>query len=457
MAIVGLQRRWACMRHRWKFVTTATVILCLLLNLTFVSPVLAQELPAGPNPADTSADWAEFNREQLGTFRVARIRSALLPGVVIGGHYSGPFKQLQQPYTASGRLEEQLEEAVRQVVADELTQAGYRVAQTDGEGLFEDLLLEEEAARFLIGGKIVQASFNSYHSWWGDRSEDERTVRWMLLDRERNRIVYSHETQGSAIVPGVNNPAATYEAMRASFRDWLAQPQLLAALQQGQVIASVAPTHYEIPARPGMDHPLKADQIAREAVPAIVRVRSPGGRGSGFVIDEAGLVVTNWHVVEDAFSVKIDLYDGASRTGRVVKRDAHTDLALIQLQGAPVDVPALAVCHTQAVKVGEPVVAIGHPLSFTNTVTQGIISGIRRQGDRTLLQTDVAVNPGNSGGPLLNTTGVVVGIVTEKVASRGIEGLSFALPIGEALQKLDVAVMPPNQGDLDRCGNPVRA
>jgi serine protease Do len=118
-------------------------------------------------------------------------------------------------------------------------------------------------------------------------------------------------------------------------------------------------------------------------------------------------------------------------------------------------VSGLPICHTDVVRVGQSVVAIGNPLSFSNSVTQGIVSGFRRNSSRSLIQTDTAVNPGNSGGPLLNREGAVIGIVTEKIASEGIEGLGFALPIGEVLQRLNVSIDLPTNSNLDPCGNPL--
>lgn len=129
-------------------------------------------------------------------------------------------------------------------------------------------------------------------------------------------------------------------------------------------------------------------------------------------------------------------------------------VALVKLEGEKMNVPGLPICYTHAVQVGRDVVAIGNPLALSNTVTKGIVSGIRDIGNRNLIQTDVAVNPGNSGDDA-NQNGVVVGIVTEKMTSRGVEGLGFALPIGESLQKLNVKVKSPANVAIDRCGNPV--
>jgi S1-C subfamily serine protease len=291
----------------------------------------------------------------------------------------------------------------------------------------------------------------------GDRTREQRTVRWEVFDREFNKVIYRRETLGEAEAEGVRNSAATYEAIRSSFRAFLSQPDFARVIQP---IPAPSPSStsiaQSITAIASSNRPLTIEQIAGRAIPSIVRVRTPSGRGTGFLLDSAGLVVTNQHVVGSSFSVKVDLYDSSTRTGRVIKRDAISDIALLKLEGDTPGITGLPICQTNAVKVGEAVVAIGNPLSFSNTVTQGVVSGFRTVASRHLIQTDAAVNPGNSGGPLFNRYGAVIGIVTEKIASSGVEGLGFALPIAESLQKLNVKINPPEGTTLDQCGNPVQ-
>lgn len=393
----------------------------------------------------------------LARIGVARIRSGVLPGVVIGGHHEGALKIRQQEYRASGNLDEQLEAATHRVVEAELVKAGYAVTPSSLSSIFgEQLAQEEEPTRFLIGGTITGVALNTYGSWFSSKTEEERTIRWEVLDRETHRVIATQETTGKAQAPGIDNLAATYAAVQASFQAFLTSPTLTQQLQRAAQALPGLPerSDYEIAALPSSTVPLSTQQIAQQTVPAMAWIQTLTGRGSGFLINPAGLLITNQHVVGDALSVTVNLYDGSTQTARVLRRDAETDVALLQMPQAVPGVSGLSVCYGDAVKVGEEVVAIGNPLSFANTVTQGIISGVRRNGSRNLIQTDVAINPGNSGGPLLNRQGAVIGIVTEKVASRGIEGLGFAVPIGESLRQLGVQVKPQSELALDRCGNP---
>jgi S1-C subfamily serine protease len=162
----------------------------------------------------------------------------------------------------------------------------------------------------------------------------------------------------------------------------------------------------------------------------------PGG-GSGFVVDEAGHIVTNQHVVEGAEDISVRFADGVRREAEVVGQDPSTDVALIQVDAPREVLEPLTLGDSNSVEVGEPVIAIGNPLNVGISVTTGIVSGLGRPitapNNYTIndaVQTDAAINPGNSGGPLLDSRGTVIG-VNAQIASEsgGFEGVGFAVPI----------------------------
>ena len=152
--------------------------------------------------------------------------------------------------------------------------------------------------------------------------------------------------------------------------------------------------------------------------------------GSGFIIDPKGYVVTNNHVVEGADKIKIILVGGKEYQATVKGRDPKTDLALIQIVKPPADLPFLKMGDSDAIQVGDWVLAVGNPFGLAHTVTQGIISAKGRVIGAgpydNFLQTDASINPGNSGGPLLNLKGEVIGINTAILASG--QGIGFATP-----------------------------
>lgn len=169
------------------------------------------------------------------------------------------------------------------------------------------------------------------------------------------------------------------------------------------------------------------------------RIRKQPSLGSGFVIDENGFILTNHHVVERASEVEVFFDDGKKTKlkAKVVGMDKKSDIALLQVKPGPYLLP-LTLGNSDAVKVGESVMAIGNPFGLSHTVTAGIVSAKNRvigQGPfDNFLQTDASINPGNSGGPLFNARGEVIGINTAINAAG--QGLGFAIPMNQAKKLL---------------------
>lgn len=159
------------------------------------------------------------------------------------------------------------------------------------------------------------------------------------------------------------------------------------------------------------------------------------GMGSGFIITAEGYILTNHHVIDNADEVFVRLTDNREFKAKIIGSDKRTDVALLKIEGK--NLPVLKTGNSANIKVGEWVLAIGSPFALENTVTAGIISAKARDtGDYLpLIQTDVAVNPGNSGGPLINMAGEAIGINSQIYSrSGGYMGISFAIPIDEALR-----------------------
>lgn len=164
------------------------------------------------------------------------------------------------------------------------------------------------------------------------------------------------------------------------------------------------------------------------------------GQGSGFIISADGVILTNAHVVANAAEVTVKLTDRREFNAKVLGTDPQTDIAVLKIDAR--DLPAVRLGDSDKVRVGEWAVAIGSPFGFENTVTSGIVSAKSRAlPDGTyvpFIQTDVAVNPGNSGGPLFNLNGEVIGINSQIYSSTGgYQGLSFAIPIDMAVKVKD--------------------
>lgn len=173
-----------------------------------------------------------------------------------------------------------------------------------------------------------------------------------------------------------------------------------------------------------------------EALSSVVTVKTSNGHGSGFFISEEGYIITNFHVTGNKPYVSIVLADGTQLEGKLIRANPVVDLSLIKVEG--VKIPALPVI-TDIKKIGSEVFAVGTPddMEFSQTVTKGIISGKRMINDVIYIQTDVKINPGSSGGALINQEGAVLGVVNAKLMGKGIEGIGFAISaenIEEALK-----------------------
>lgn len=189
---------------------------------------------------------------------------------------------------------------------------------------------------------------------------------------------------------------------------------------------------------------LTTEGVAKMVSPSVCEIicygegnLAPVSKGSGIVISEDGYIITNAHVVEDANGVKVAFTDGTEYKAELVGKDSKTDLAVIKIEAEGL-VPA-ELGNSDQMELGEQVVTIGNPGNLSGTITVGYVSGLHRkvrtdssQYLMSCIQTDAAVNPGNSGGALVNMYGQVVGVVSSKYVVTGYEGLGFAIEMNEA-------------------------
>ena len=209
---------------------------------------------------------------------------------------------------------------------------------------------------------------------------------------------------------------------------------------------------------------LSATEVYNKVAPAAVVVSTKSvtqgyfmhtqeveGIGSGFIINEEGYILTNYHVIQGAQEISVTLSNDVTTTAQVVNYDENQDVAMIKITDESVEIPAtVELGDSDALQPGEEVIAIGTPLSteLSSTVTKGIISATSRSVavesgvTMNLIQTDAAINAGNSGGPLVNTKGEVVGINSSKISGEAVEGIGFSIPINDIKDKIESLSKP---------------
>jgi S1-C subfamily serine protease len=195
--------------------------------------------------------------------------------------------------------------------------------------------------------------------------------------------------------------------------------------------------------RPVMLAARSTSELVQQVRGSVVLIRAGNSLGSGFIVREDGIVITNTHVVGDQSTVNIRLYgkDSSDKTreleGRVIEKREDIDLAVIQIQSGEAFRP-VQLGRASELQIGDSVIAIGAPEGLEQSVTQGIVSQFRTMGEKKVIQTDAAMNPGNSGGPLFNAQGEVIGVNTFKIIgatpNAPSQGLNFAIMIDQVVE-----------------------
>jgi serine protease Do len=213
---------------------------------------------------------------------------------------------------------------------------------------------------------------------------------------------------------------------------------------EGPAVVNVSTLRVERRQQAALPDGLEGDPFAeffRRFSPPQSREREAGSLGSGFIISVDGYVLTNAHVVANAEKITVTLTDKREFSARVIGADERTDIALLKINAT--GLPVVRIGKSSELRVGEWVLAIGSPFGFENSATSGIVSALSRnlpddRGSVPFIQTDAAVNPGNSGGPLFNLKGEVVGINSQILSQTGsYAGISFAIPVDLALSVSD--------------------
>lgn len=225
--------------------------------------------------------------------------------------------------------------------------------------------------------------------------------------------------------------AAAATSASAAARAWDLQASTQPASPDAvPVLGKVATAPVASNAAPG-----SIEEMVDRVMPAVVLIETSSGRGSGFYVNTDTLI-TNVHVVQNDSYVTLRRMDGSTVSARVDKKAPAFDIAVLKVTGASPSQAVIPMGHAQSLKAGQEIIVIGTALgTLQNTVSRGIVSGLRTSGGATLVQTDAAVNPGNSGGPMLDRSGSVIGVTT--MGYKGAEGLNFGVAIDHVRDLLE--------------------
>jgi S1-C subfamily serine protease len=346
----------------------------------------------------------------------------------------------------SGRMtveDEQFTDIFRQ----ELEAANYRVVG-DSDALFEDP--SDWEAEYLVGGLITSMQVNACYPTPGfvgmendSRGDAYLGVDWQVFSRLDRKVVLEVHSQGAGQVEEARPDGdvdAIFNAFAQATRNLLADQKfydLIAGQPAAPATLNQASTGLKIASKPLLSGSVTSRSAKLRA--NVATVFAGDGHGSGVVIDATHLL-TNEHVVRAAKRVRVRLTTGEEVTGTVMATDARRDVALIELPpSGPVGLP---IRSSEAV-VGETVYAVGSPLDpgLGASMSQGIVAGLRQRDGLDFIQSDATVMPGSSGGPLLDTSGNILGLTASGMEIGGAPtGINFFIPIGAALEALGIEV-----------------
>lgn len=423
-------------------------------------PAKSETAAAVPERAAKTEDDVDEERKgaKLAAIEFAKISVPFSRGTRIGS-YTARLGRCggSGPVTWKGGRFNARDPEFADVFIEEMTDADFTVA-----GATSDMFRERrERAPYAIGAKISEIRLKicrqlaGYPTYFTNRESGEGwvTVDWEVFSRLRRKIVYRTTTKGFFKSLNAVDDGISYVVLRAfaeAAGRFATDEKLAKILSRGdpeevKEAVPVTDAKLEIARIDRFSDPISRNMVRVRR--AAVTVLSGEGHGSGFFITRAGHLLTNYHVVGDADQVRVRMAMGMELIGRVLRRHKARDVALVKIDAAGTG--ALPVRPDRG-RIGEDVYAIGTPLdvALSTTVTKGIISAIRRMNNDKLvyLQADVDIHGGNSGGPLLDESGNLVGMTVSGISSDQTSvGLNFFIPINDALEKLRIELVDPRK------------
>lgn len=336
------------------------------------------------------------------------------------------------------------------LINKQLNELGFSVSGYYKRG--EKSLYSSKGTQFILNVDVSDIVYRVSSGMYADSkplSFCKVKTKWKLIDKKTKKeiLVHTVNTDYNQFDEEINE--VILKTISRSLHIFLAENDVVDILEKYQ---STNELSYSTSENENDEEPVLEIDIVTDVKPqayvdlvsriqeSVLNIKTSKGFGSGFIISKDGYALTNAHVVGNEKEVDVRFYNGFSSTASVIRLDEDLDVALLKidlggLKAAPIDVD-------YTVRLGEDVSTIGTPVAqqLEFTLSKGIISGKRNFEDFSLIQMNMNVNPGNSGGPLFTNDGKVIGIIKSKIVGNAIEGIGFAIPINDALESMNIEI-----------------
>lgn len=321
------------------------------------------------------------------------------------------------------------------LIGSNLMNNGFKVINEDEEVFHQ----KNKIVDYALAGEIVHYEYSSKGTPGFIISV---VVRWTLYDVMNNENVCKFLTGGYSNSQKRNS---IKEELKLALNDALGgfiDNEEVRKSMYGAIVGTETKSEMKEILLPAVSSKGGGENYIQNSIQSAVTIQSKHGHGSGFLISSDGYILTNYHVIRDSVELQAIFQNEMTLTLEIVAYDSKVDVALCKVPGKGYK-PMPLDTGNSVKKIGSDVVTIGTPedIQFGQTVTKGIISGIREINGNVLIQTDVAINSGNSGGMLINKNGEVLGIVVSKIKKEGTEGMGFAVPVNSAIKALNIKLV----------------
>ena len=377
-----------------------------------------------------------MGKEGSASISFSRVIIRIPSGSEVGAHHDGLAQMPKYPYIWSSNILVGPDDF--KIKASELLRSyGYNVLGGDNLLFGQD---ESAKAEYQIGATITSIVYNTYAPLAGNYSECKLLVEWQLYDVYKDQVVFKQIAEGYGKQENYGSQCM-YDAFAYSLKNMLAKSTFSEIVKRSPREEWVSNT--ELLEKIKINNLRREDNLVlpkdiEKVMDATIIIRSGNSIGSGVLVSNDGWALTSAHVVSGITETQVTLHSGIQIAARVERIDTQQDIALIKLNGS--GFKYLKIGNSDDNKIGSEIYAIGAPtgtgLAFS--IAKGIISGYRDIEGRKYIQTDAALNPGNSGGPMISANGHLIGIVSWKISSVAYEGLAFGVPPDAAADKLGI-------------------